>query len=158
MPATLGKLILALRQQLQSSSSDPRPSLELLDHLLLDPIAADLADAAKASPDGIPTLLWSLDGNLRYIPVSALYDSKQPDGHAVSRRSRPQRGHQLGEPDAPRRSPPLQTPSALLRSASRTATTACPALTGVTVELDSVARDPERRRLARPHRGQALRQ
>ncbi len=44
----LGTLILALRQQLQSSSSDPRPSLEQLDHLLLDPIAADLADAAKA--------------------------------------------------------------------------------------------------------------
>jgi CHAT domain-containing protein/tetratricopeptide (TPR) repeat protein len=138
---TLGKLILALRQQLQSSSSDPRPSLELLDHLLLDPIAADLAAAAKASPDGIPTLLWSLDGNLRYIPVSALYDSKQPDGrqYLVERA----RNVVINSASQMHLADPAST-DALSVAALGVSNSydGLPALSGVTVELDSVARDP----------------
>jgi CHAT domain-containing protein/tetratricopeptide (TPR) repeat protein len=137
----LGTLILALRQQLQSSSSDPRPSLEQLDHLLLDPIADDLADAAKQSPDGIPTLLWSLDGNLRYIPVSALYDSKQPDGRQyLVERARNvviNSASQMHLADAP--SSDTLSVAALGVSNSYDG---LPALSGVTVELDSVARDP----------------
>jgi CHAT domain-containing protein len=138
---TLGKLILALRQQLQSSSSDPRPSLEQLDHLLLDPITADLAAATKASPDGIPTLLWSLDGNLRYIPVSALYDSKQPDGkqYLVERA----RNVVINSASQMHLADPASTDTLSVAALGvSNSYDGLPALSGVTVELDSVARDP----------------
>ena len=75
--AELGKLVLAIREQLVTPDNDPTANLTALGHLLLDPIAADIASAAKKSKDGVPTLLWSLDGVLRYLPMNALYDGKQ---------------------------------------------------------------------------------
>ena len=39
--------------------------------ILMGPVQADL-DQAKAE-----TLVWSLDGALRYVPMAALYDGKQ---------------------------------------------------------------------------------
>jgi CHAT domain-containing protein len=77
----LDKLTASLRQSLHSSSADSTPTLQALSQLLLDPIAGDLATATKASPDHVPTLLWSLDGSLRYIPLNALFDPKQKPGH-----------------------------------------------------------------------------
>ncbi len=66
----LNRKVLDFRQALQNSSVDPRPLAQELYTILIAPIAKDL-DGAKAK-----TLMWSLDGTLRYLPMSALYDGK----------------------------------------------------------------------------------
>ncbi|MBD0372468.1 MAG: CHAT domain-containing protein [Pyrinomonadaceae bacterium] len=50
---------------------DPRPAGQKLYELLVKPIEGDLAGARAK------TLVWSLDGALRYIPIAALWDGKQ---------------------------------------------------------------------------------
>jgi CHAT domain-containing protein len=50
---------------------DPRPLAQELYQILLGPVARDL-EGANAQ-----TLMWELDGGLRYLPVAALYDGKQ---------------------------------------------------------------------------------
>ena len=141
--ADLGKLILSLRELLENPGSGPGVDLEKLDHLLLDPIAADLSAAAKQSPDGIPTLLWSLDGVLRYIPLSALFDSKLPSGgQYLIERARnvvvtPESlTHLRDQPSANLKAVAFGT------SKSYPAFKNLPALSGVAVELDSVVHDP----------------
>lgn len=70
-PAKLNKLVLDFRQALQNPAVDPRPLGQKLYHILIAPIANDL----KAS--GAKTLVWSLDGTLRYLPIAALHDGRQ---------------------------------------------------------------------------------
>lgn len=67
----LNTAILAFREALQNPSSDPRPAARTLHDWLLAPIADDLERAE------INTLLTYLDGTLRYIPFSALYDGER---------------------------------------------------------------------------------
>jgi CHAT domain-containing protein/Tfp pilus assembly protein PilF len=50
---------------------DPRPLAQKLYQIVIGPIAKDL-EQAKAQ-----TLMWSLDGVLRYVPIAALYDGQQ---------------------------------------------------------------------------------
>jgi len=50
---------------------DPHPSGQRLYELLIKPIEADLKGAEAK------TLLWSLDGTLRYVPLGALWDGRQ---------------------------------------------------------------------------------
>lgn len=69
--AELNKKIFAFRDALQNPGLDPRPLGKALYDILIAPAQKDL-DGANAH-----TLLWSLDGPLRYIPVAALYDGKQ---------------------------------------------------------------------------------
>ena len=64
--ADLNKKIFAFREALQNPAIDPRPLGKELYDILIKPIEKDLI-AANAK-----TLLWSLDGTLRYIPISAL--------------------------------------------------------------------------------------
>ena len=66
----LNKKVLEFRQALQDPLGDPRPLGHELYRILVAPIAKDLADA------GGQTLMWSLDGTLRYLPVAALYDGE----------------------------------------------------------------------------------
>jgi CHAT domain-containing protein len=66
--AELGKRVLALREALQDKRVDPRPLAKELYDVLVKPMARDLA-GARAS-----TILWYLDGPLRYVPMGALYD------------------------------------------------------------------------------------
>lgn len=66
----LNQKIAAFQRALRTPSSDPKPQAQELYKILLGPIQADL-DQAKAE-----TLVWSLDGALRYIPIAALYDGK----------------------------------------------------------------------------------
>ena len=66
----LNKKIFAFRDALQNSRVDPRPLGKELYDILIKPIEKDL-QAVKAK-----TLIWSLDGTLRYIPLAAL----SPDG------------------------------------------------------------------------------
>ncbi len=68
--AELNAKIAAFRAVLQDPTRDPRPLGHELYEILIAPIAKDLAGA------GAKTLMWSLDGALRYLPVSALYDGK----------------------------------------------------------------------------------
>jgi CHAT domain-containing protein/tetratricopeptide (TPR) repeat protein len=69
--ADLNRKVLALREVLQTPSRDPRPlAREMYDILIGADLARDLAQA-KAQ-----TLMWSLDGVLRYVPMSALFDGQ----------------------------------------------------------------------------------
>ena len=66
-----------------SPSSDPRPQLNQLYSMVVAPIESNLKSLESApGPKGstkvdVPTLLWSLDDALRYVPMGALYDGKQ---------------------------------------------------------------------------------
>lgn len=66
----LNKKIFAFRDALLDRSVDPRPLGKELYDILLKPIEKHLNGA------GAKTLLWSLDGALRYVPLAAL----SPDG------------------------------------------------------------------------------
>jgi CHAT domain-containing protein len=74
----LNRKIAALRRVLQSPARDPRPLAQEMHKILLGPLQKAL-DAA-----GAKTLMWSLDGPLRYIPVAALHDG---DKYLVERYS-----------------------------------------------------------------------
>jgi CHAT domain-containing protein len=67
----LRKKVAELRQALMDPASDPRPKAQELYTILVAPVAKEL-DGAKAI-----TLMWSLDGVLRYLPMAALYDGHQ---------------------------------------------------------------------------------
>jgi CHAT domain-containing protein/Tfp pilus assembly protein PilF len=69
--ADLNRKVLAFRDVVQNPHADPRPAAQELYKILVGPMAKDLR-AAKAQ-----TLMWSLDGVLRYVPLAALYDGKQ---------------------------------------------------------------------------------
>ncbi len=68
--AELNKKIFAFREALRNRAADPRPPAKELYDILVKPIEKELQAA------GAKTLLWSLDGALRYIPLAAL----SPDG------------------------------------------------------------------------------
>lgn len=68
--AVLNKKIFDFRNILQNPKLDPRPLGKELYDILIKPVEKEL-NAAKAK-----TLVWSLDGSLRYIPFAAL----SPDG------------------------------------------------------------------------------
>jgi len=67
----INRKVMALRNALQDPKSDPRPFAKELYDILVGPIAKDL-DTVNAK-----TLMWSLDGTLRYIPIAALYDGEK---------------------------------------------------------------------------------
>ena len=66
----LNQKVAAFQRALRTSVGDPRPQAQELYKILIGPIQADLDQA------GAQTLVWSLDGVLRYIPMAALYDGK----------------------------------------------------------------------------------
>ena len=68
----LQRKVLAFREVLQDPRSDPVPrARELYDILVGPQLAHDLQQA------GAKTLMWSLDGVLRYLPIAALRDEQQ---------------------------------------------------------------------------------
>jgi len=67
----LYKKVSDFQQVLRDPVKDPKPLAQELYKILIGPVKADL-DQAKAE-----TLVWSLDGVLRYVPMAALYDGKQ---------------------------------------------------------------------------------
>jgi CHAT domain-containing protein len=75
-PAELRDKVLEVRNDLRSPDSDPKPHLAELYATVIAPFAAELAALERTPGDGarVPTLLWSLDGVLRYVPMAALYD------------------------------------------------------------------------------------
>jgi CHAT domain-containing protein/tetratricopeptide (TPR) repeat protein len=68
--AELNKKVFEFRKVLQNPAIDPRPLGKELYDLLIKPIEKELKQA------NAKTLVWSLDGTLRYIPIAAL----SPDG------------------------------------------------------------------------------
>jgi CHAT domain-containing protein len=71
IPATaLNRKVLAFRQALEDPGSNPQPLAQELYEILVAPIAPAL-EKAKAK-----TLMWVLDGTLRYLPVAALHDGR----------------------------------------------------------------------------------
>jgi CHAT domain-containing protein/Tfp pilus assembly protein PilF len=69
--ADLNRKVLAFREAIQNPHVDPRPLAQELYKIL---IGSDLArDLEQANAQ---TLMWSLDGVLRYLPVAALHDGK----------------------------------------------------------------------------------
>lgn len=69
--AELNRLVLDFREAVQNPEADPRLLGKKLYDILLKPVVKDL----EAS--GVTTLVWSLDGTLRYLPLAALHDGKQ---------------------------------------------------------------------------------
>lgn len=69
--AKLNELIGEFRAAVKDPALDPRPSAQQLYDVLVRPIEGDLKGIEAR------TLLWSLDGALRYVPVAALYDARQ---------------------------------------------------------------------------------
>lgn len=67
----LARKVAAFREVLQDSRRDAKPLAQELYQILVAPIAQDLAQAHAT------TLMWSLDGVLRYVPMAALYDGTQ---------------------------------------------------------------------------------
>ncbi len=70
--ADLNRKVLAFRDVLQTPSRDPRPLAREMYNILIGPELARDLHQAKAQ-----TLMWSLDGVLRYLPMAALHDGKQ---------------------------------------------------------------------------------
>ncbi len=70
--ADLARKVLAFRDATQTLRRDPRPLAQELQKILIGPeLARDLRQA------GAQTLMWSLDGVLRYLPLAALHDGSQ---------------------------------------------------------------------------------
>ena len=69
--ADLNKKIFEFRAALQNPNIDPRPLGKELYDILVKPIEASLVGAEAK------TLVWTLDGTLRYIPIAALYDGEK---------------------------------------------------------------------------------
>lgn len=67
----LNALIYEFQAAAKNPTLDPRPAGQKLYDILVKPLEKDL-QAVKAD-----TIVWSLDGNLRYVPVAALYDERQ---------------------------------------------------------------------------------
>ncbi len=68
--AEINELVAQFRAALTDPSVDPRPTGQKLYDILVKPVEGDLA-GIKAE-----TIIWSLDGTLRYIPTAALWDKQ----------------------------------------------------------------------------------
>jgi CHAT domain-containing protein/tetratricopeptide (TPR) repeat protein len=75
-PSDLRSKILEARDALRTPSSDPLPKLQGLYAIVIAPIAGELSalETSAQTSGKTPTLLWSLDGAMRYLPMAALYD------------------------------------------------------------------------------------
>ena len=128
----LNKKVAYFVQVLRSPSRDPKPLAQELYKILMGPVQADL-EQAKAE-----TLVWSLDGVLRYVPMAALYDGKQ---YAVEKYNTvtitPASIHHLED------KPDVSNLSVVAMGIARKYEDGLPALPSVAGELDDVVRDTQ---------------
>jgi len=74
----LNAAIVEFRRALQTPGSDAKTSAQTLYNWLIKPLEADLKQAAAQLKLGKAlTLIYAPDGQLRYIPLSALHDGQQ---------------------------------------------------------------------------------
>lgn len=69
--ASLNTKIRRFYDALRSPTQDPRPLGKELYDIILKPVEAELRKS------GAQTLMWQLDGSLRYVPMAALWDGKK---------------------------------------------------------------------------------
>ena len=123
-----------------SPSTDPRPQLNQLYAMIAAPFESELksVEAAGGTQDNVPTLLWSLDDALRYVPMGALYDGNR---YMVERFHNvlftPESYVHIADAPEQTGAAPLALAVGLSKSYD-----GMPALPGVIPELDSVAHDP----------------
>jgi CHAT domain-containing protein len=67
----LWPMVKVMREAIANPISDPRAPAQALYDRVVAPIAEDLRVA------GATSVLWSLDGVLRYVPVAALFDGER---------------------------------------------------------------------------------
>ena len=139
-PADLRGKALETLKVLAQRNQDPRPQLNELYSMIVAPLEGDLKqlESAPGPPDTAPTLLWSLDDALRYLPMAALYDGHQ---YLLERFNNvlftPESYQHIT--DAPLASG--SAPSVLALGLSKSYG-GLPALPGVLPELESVVHDP----------------
>ncbi len=129
-------------QTLAARNADPKNSLGQLYAMVVAPIEVELKplESQPGAPQGsVPTLLWSLDDALRYLPMAALYDGH----HYMLERF----NNVLFTPEscwADMGDAPLKNGSApnVLAMGLSKSYGGFPALPGVMPELDSVVHDP----------------
>ena len=139
-PAELRSKVFETLENLAARSSDPKLLLGQLYAMIVAPLEGELKtiEAQPASQSGVPTLLWSLDDALRYLPMAALYDGN----HYMLERfnnvlfTPESYGHMTDKPLATG-----SAPSVLAMGLSKSYG-GLPALPGVMPELDAVVRDP----------------
>jgi CHAT domain-containing protein/uncharacterized protein HemY len=139
-PAELRNKAFEALKILGMRNSDPRPQLTQLYAMIVAPLEDDLKalDTPADAEGRVPTLLWSLDDALRYLPMAALYDGRH---YMVERYENvlftPESyGHMV---DA--RLTNGSAPSVLAMGLSKSYG-GLPALPGVMPELDAVVHDP----------------
>ena len=139
-PAELRSKVLQVRDDLRSPSSSPKPHLSELYAMVVAPLEPQLKslDESTAGPQHVATLLWSLDGVLRYLPMAALYDGT----HYMAERF----NNVLFTPESyGHMTAPSTAASAGLRVLAMGLSKSyrgLPALPGVMPELDAVVHDP----------------
>ena len=139
-PAELRSKALETLKVLAQRNQDPRPQLNELYAMVVAPLEEQLKPMENASgaPGTAPTLLWSLDDALRYLPMAALYDGHQ---YMLERFNNvlftPESYGRMA--DAPFES--AGVPSVLAMGLSKSYG-GLPALPGVLPELESIVHDP----------------
>ena len=130
--ADLNAKVAAFQQVLRDPARDPKPLAAELYKILVGPAAADL-DQAKAE-----TLVWSLDGALRYIPMPALYDGSKylVEKYSIATIT----PASIASLDTP---PGMTNLSVAAMGISRQYENDLPALPAVAVELNDVVKDPQ---------------
>lgn len=128
----LNQKVAAFQQVLRDPSKDPKPLAEELYRILFAPVKPDL-DQAQAE-----TLVWSLDGVLRYIPMAALYDGSH---YLVEKYNMvsitPASIQDLSQP------PQIQNANAVAMGIARKYEDNLSALPAVKTELDEIVKDPQ---------------
>jgi CHAT domain-containing protein len=139
-PAELRSKVFEVLENLAARTSDPKPLLTQLYAMVVAPVESELnkIESPATANSAVPTLLWSLDDALRYLPMAALYDGRRymlerfnnvlftPESY----------GHMT---DSPLMNGSL--PSVLAMGLSKSYG-GLPALPGVLPELDAVVHDP----------------
>ncbi len=139
-PAELRSKVFEVLETMAARNADPKPELAELYAMVVAPVEGELKsmEAPASAKGGVPTLLWSLDDALRYLPMAALYDGHRymlerfknvlftPESY----------GHMTDLPLANG-----SAPSVLAMGLSKSYG-GLPPLAGVMPELDSVVHDP----------------
>jgi CHAT domain-containing protein len=139
-PAELRGKVFEVLENLAARTSDPKPLLGQLYAMVVAPVEPELKaiEGPSTAQVGVPTLLWSLDDALRYLPMAALFDGHRymlerfnnvlfnPESY----------GHMTDSPLMKEASP-----SVLAMGLSKSYA-GLPALPGVMPELDAVVHDP----------------
>ena len=123
-----------------SPTTDPRPQLAQLYSMIAAPLEDELKalEVAPGAQGGVPTLLWSLDDALRYVPMGALYDGNH---YLVERFHNvlftPESYNHIADAPIRNGNPPRALAMGLSKSYA-----GLPELPGVMPELDAVVHDP----------------